>query len=272
MESLTETLLETSRQAALAAGETLLDWRGKFQVREKAPADLVTDADLAAQQATQNLIASRHPTHGFLGEEGVDLSGEDSRFRWIVDPLDGTVNYAHGAPGYCVSVAVEFEGKLLAGAIYDPNLREMYSAAQGQGAHLNGEPISASGITEISQAMVVASFAAGVTRESFEIDNFVDILVAAQSLRRTGSAAMNLAYVAAGRFDGYWANNNHAWDIAAGWLLVQEAGGVIRPMPGADLDLDQPRFIAASTPELADQLHTILAFPQGPAKTTTSEA
>jgi myo-inositol-1(or 4)-monophosphatase len=261
IESTDETLLETARAAAWAGGKILLDWRGKFRVREKAPADLVTDADFAAQRAIQELIGTRHPAHGFLGEENVDLTGEDPRFRWIVDPLDGTVNYAHAVPGYCVSVALEVDGELRVGVIFDPNANETFSAVAGQGAFLNDEPIHASDVTDLKQAMMVASFAAGVTRESLEITNFVEVLVQSQSLRRTGSAALNLSYVAAGRFDGYWATDNKAWDIAAGWLIVKEAGGVICPLPGAELSIDRPKFIAAATPELAQQLSKILVLP-----------
>ncbi len=254
-------MLDAATEAARLGGEILQQWRGKFQIREKAPADLVTDADVASQQAILEFIRSRFPSHGFLGEEGVDSRGDDPRYRWIVDPLDGTVNYAHGVPGYCVSVAVEFEGELQAGVVFDPNANEVFSAAAGQGAFLNGEQISVSEIAALDQAMMVASFAAGVTRESVEITNFVEVLVQAQSVRRTGSAALNLAYVASGRFDGYWATDNKAWDIAAGWLLVKEAGGIVRPLEKCELLLDRPRFIAACTPELTHQLAQILVMP-----------
>lgn len=261
MNAVNNELLQTAKDAAWAGGKLLQAWRGKFRIREKAPADLVTDADVASQQAILDLIRERHPSHGFLGEEGVNLTGDDPRFRWIVDPLDGTVNYAHGVPGYCVSVAVEVDGELAAGVVFDPNANETYAAIAGRGAYLNDERIAVSDVADLKQAMMVASFAAGVTRESVEITNFIEVLLASQSVRRTGSAALNLAYVAAGRFDGYWATDNKAWDIAAGWLLVQEAAGQIVPLPGCDLLIDQPRFIAAATPQLTSRLSEILVMP-----------
>lgn len=256
-----ETLLAVAVEAAQAGGAQLMAWRDKFTVREKAPSDLVTDADFASQRAIQEIIAGRFPEHGFLGEEGLSITGQRPGVRWIIDPLDGTVNYAHSVPGYCVSIALEDAGRLRVGVVFDPIANELFTATAGGGAALNGRPIAVSRVTKLADAMMVASFAAGVTRESPEITNFVEVLVQSQSLRRTGSAALNLAFVAMGRFDGYWATSTKAWDIAAGWLIVQEAGGVIAPFQNAELELDRPQFIAAAAPQLAAQLQQILVLP-----------
>lgn len=246
--------LEVAQEAARAGGRVLLDWRGRFSAREKGPSDLVTEADLAAQEAVRRTILGRFPKHGFLGEEeGGSIAG-DGRHRWIVDPLDGTVNYVHGVPQFAVSIALQREGELVAGAIYDPVAQEMFSSAAGEGARLNGRKLQTSDVRELGEALVVASFPPGVTRDCPEVESFLEILVRSQSLRRSGSAALNLAYVAAGRYDGYWATSTHAWDIAAGVLLVREAGGVVTDLQGGAVDVDQAQVVAAGTKELHAEL------------------
>jgi myo-inositol-1(or 4)-monophosphatase len=255
------TFLEVCEHAARAAGQVLLDWQHRFTVREKGPADLVTEADVAAQEAVQRIVLQAFPKHGFVAEENVAIPSQESGYRWIVDPLDGTTNYVHRMPEYAVSIALEQHGRVLAGCVFNPANGECYTAARGEGARLNGRAIQCSGIKELSRAMVGASFPASITRDSIDIARFADMLVTAQSLRRLGSAALNLSFVAAGRLDGYWATSIKPWDIAAGILLVTEAGGWISDVSRQPLDLDRPRVLAAATPELAESIAAVLQVP-----------
>lgn len=242
-------------QAARRAGNVLLDWQGRFGVREKGPADLVTEADLASQQVIRERLLGEFPTHGFLGEEeDASIAPGGEGLRWIVDPLDGTTNYVHGVPHFAVSIALEQRGTLLVGAVYDPSADECFSAVAGEGAYLNGKRLAVSRTAVLSQALVAHSFAAQVRRGDPEIADFIEVLTACQGTRRMGSSALNLCYLAAGRFDAYWATTTKAWDIAAGALLVREAGGVIRAYSGGELNLEEPQLIAAATEALHAQL------------------
>jgi myo-inositol-1(or 4)-monophosphatase len=250
--------LKVCEQAARAGGAVLLDWVDRFAVREKGPADLVTEADLASQQAVKEILLGTFPEHGFLGEEGGDPLAHRP-YRWIVDPLDGTTNYVHQVPQYAVSVALEHEGELVVGTVFDPVSGECFTAEAGKGAFLNGKRLQVSNVENLAQALVVASFPAKVRRGAAEIDDFVEVLLEAQALRRTGSAALNLSYVAAGRFDAYWATETKIWDVAAGFLLIQEAGGVVTDLTGGPYVLDRPRFVAAATGPLHASLVEILA-------------
>ena len=250
---------DVSDRAARLAGAVLLDWAGRFQVREKGRSDLVTEADLASQEVIRATLLGAFPKHGFLGEEGGGKPSEDRGYRWIVDPLDGTTNYVHGIPNYSVSIALEQAGKLLVGTVFDPVSGECYSAAAGGGAFLNGRRISVSSVSRLDQAVVAMSFPPGLTRESAELTEFLQIILLAQSMRRFGSSALNLCFVAAGRFDAYWSSSAKIWDVAAGLLLVEEAGGVVRNRQGGPLLLDPPHFMSAATPELEAELTTALS-------------
>ena len=241
--------LTTCEQAARAGGAVLLDWMDRFAVREKGPSDLVTEADLASQQVVYEHVLAAFPDHGFLGEEAAPCPNP-SPFRWIVDPLDGTTNYAHRLPQFCVSVALENEGQVLVGTIYDPLSKECFTAAAGAGAFLNGKRLAVSRVTQLSAALAAVSFPARVPRGSPLIADFIEVLHQAQAIRRMGSSALNLAYLAAGRLDAYWATDTKIWDVAAGWLLVREAGGVVTRLGGQPCDLEKPSFVAAATPEL----------------------
>lgn len=245
-------------EAARAAGCELLGWRGRFAVREKGPSDLVTEADLAAQEAVHRILQRAFPDHGFLAEEnGVATIGRDG-YRWIVDPLDGTTNYVHGLPQFCTSIALERAGQLLVGVVYDPTADECFSAVAGLGATLNDRPIRTSGVTALPQAMVAASFAPRTRRTDPTIAEFLNVLERAQAVRRMGSSALNLCYVAVGRLDAYWANDTKSWDVAAGWLIVREAGGTVISPVGGEPDLAKPRFVAASGTPLAEELRATL--------------
>jgi myo-inositol-1(or 4)-monophosphatase len=255
--------LAPCEQAARLGGRELLRWQGKFQWREKSKKDLVTEADLASQQAIQAFVAAEFPDHDFLGEEdegAVDFAGKQARkpFRWLVDPLDGTANYVHGLPNYAVSVAIEYAGNVVCGVVYDPNADECFAAARGQGATLNGKRVSVSGCQHLEEALVAASFAPNVRRGSPEIARFVEVLVRCQSMRRLGSAALNLCYVGAGRLDSYWATSVKIWDVAAGMLFVQEAGGTVTSMDGSPVSLAHPEMLASATSPLHAELLSVL--------------
>jgi len=245
-------------QAARAGGKVLLDWAGRFAVREKGPADLVTEADVAAQDAIRDVLLGAFPNHGFLAEENLSLPSRDDGYRWIVDPLDGTTNYVHGLPQYAVSIALEQHGRLKTGVVYNPVTGECYSAAEGRGARLNGQALRVSQVAELSQALVAVSLPAKVRREDRDIEDFLAVMLECQAVRRMGSSALNLCYLAAGRFDAFWSRSTKAWDIAAGVLIVREAGGVVSGFDGRELDLNDPRFIAAGAAALHAQLSGML--------------
>jgi myo-inositol-1(or 4)-monophosphatase len=241
-------------QAARAGAAVLGEWKGRFKAREKGPFDLVTEADEAAQEAVRKVILDAFSDHDVLGEEDHSPLVRRSAYRWIVDPLDGTTNYVHGMPHYAVSVALEHQGRLLTGTVFDPSANECFTATAGQGAYLNGEPIRVSGTTNLAAGLIAVSFPARVVAGSRPMLDFEKIIVRARAIRRTGSAALNLAYVACGRFDAYSAHETKAWDIAAGALLIIEAGGTISGIDGAAFSVDRPKFIAAASAEL----HAIL--------------
>ncbi len=242
-------------EAARAGGAVLRSFQGPLDVQEKGPSDLVTKADFASQEVIRQIVIEAFPEHGFVAEEGDAHLRPDREYCWVVDPLDGTANFVHGLPQYAVSVAVERAGIVQAGAVYDPVLDECFTATLGGGAQLNGRTVRTSRITQIERAMLAVSLPPGVTRDSPDIRDLVEIAVACQSIRRMGSAALNLCYLACGRVDGYWASVIHPWDVAAGVLAVQEAGGVVTARDGAGFSLWRPAFLAAAN----DQLHRQIA-------------
>jgi myo-inositol-1(or 4)-monophosphatase len=253
--------LETCKTAARAGGHQLRSWQGRFQTREKAAADLVTDADLASQEAIHSVIRARFPGHSFLGEESSNQSitiGPND-FLWIVDPLDGTTNYVHGYPNYAVSVALARGSDVLAGVIYDPVRDECFAAAAGRGAWCNGQPIRVSHVTTAAQALVAVSLPARVPRDSPDLMDFVEAVQVCQAVRRSGSAALNLSQVANGSLDAFWATHIHAWDVAAGVLLIRESGGIVTARDGKPFDLWNPNFLAAAGPELHRELLDVFA-------------
>jgi len=245
-------------QAARAGGAVLLDWAGRFAVREKGRSDLVTEADLASQEIIQKTLLDAFPGHGFLAEEDAFVESRDRGLRWIVDPLDGTTNYVHGVPGFVVSIALVQETRVLVGVVYDPSRDECYLASAGGGAFLDDRRLQVSGVQSLSQALVGESFPPGIQRHDAEIKRSIEVLIRCQGTRRTGSTALNLCYVAAGRFDAYWTLSTHPWDVAAGSLLVQEAGGLVSDVNGGPLDLDRPKLVAVSTAALGREFCEVL--------------
>ena len=260
-QSLFDHALKVCEAAARAGGHELMSLRGRFQTREKGRADLVTDADTASQEAIRRVIAGEFPTHAFLGEEqAFDQSPVNtSELTWVVDPLDGTTNYVHDYPQYAVSVALVRGNDPLVGVVYDPVADLCFSAAAGRGAWCDGEPIRTSAIRSAAAALVAISLPAHVPRDAPDLLDFVEAAQACQAVRRSGSAALNFAYVAKGTLDSFWASHIHPWDVAAGVLLVREAGGLVTARDGGEFDLWRPNFLAAANADLHAELLTVLA-------------
>jgi myo-inositol-1(or 4)-monophosphatase len=239
-------------QAARRGGEVLQRLFGKVTASEKGPADLVTEADIAAQKAVCDFLSDAFPEALLLGEEGADAVSPcpDGAYRWVIDPLDGTTNYAHGVPHYAVSVALQHGRTMLAGAVFNPAGGECFTAEAGKGAFLDGRSIRCSSVTEVSAALAALGFPPGVTREDPDVGAFLNTLLRCQAIRRTGSAALNLCYVACGRFDTAWSYGTKIWDHAAGGLIVREAGGVITMPDGSELIPEKGCFLASANPTL----------------------
>ena len=206
-----------------------------FQIAKKGEIDLVTEVDLACERMCRGVLAERFPEHDILAEELSTGPGEAARarYRWVFDPLDGTTNYAHGLPIFCASLALELDGQPIAGAIYDPSRRELFTAELGQGSFLNGMPLKASAASALGDALLVTGFPYDMHVRGPElVELFGLFLGRARAVRRLGSAALDLCYVAAGRFDGFWEQHLKPWDVAAGALIVEEAGGVVTGLGG----------------------------------------
>ena len=241
--------LSVCEDAARVAGKILREMCGTTSVRHKKnPSDLVTEADIAAQKAIESLVLGAFPNHRFLGEEenmSSSIPQDSNEFYWIVDPLDGTTNYVHGVPFFGTSIALTQGTNVLCGVFYNPMTEEFFSAAQGRGTFLNGERIRTSSWQSLGEALTAVSFPTLVHGESPDLVAFLRTVPRCQSIRRTGSTVLNLAYVAAGRFDATWAFNTHPWDIAAGIVLVKEAGGIITKPNGEPIDFNDPAPICA---------------------------
>jgi myo-inositol-1(or 4)-monophosphatase len=202
-------------------------YEGDFEIQTKsASIDLVTDVDRACEKLIVEGIESERPDDAILAEEGGGTDTPNAEWRWVIDPLDGTSNYAHGYPRFCVSIGVEQRGAPTVGVVYDPLLDELFSAVRGEGATLNGRPIHVTKQSRLDQSMLATGFAYDVHHsEEDNINHFASMVKSARAIRRDGSAALNLCYVAAGRFDAFWELKLQPWDVAAGILLVEEAGG-----------------------------------------------
>jgi myo-inositol-1(or 4)-monophosphatase len=240
--------LEAAIEAARAAGEVLRDsFGGEQKVRYKGEVDIVTDVDEKAERVIGGILRGAFPEYGMLAEEGGRTAGEGGA-RWIVDPLDGTTNYAHGLPIFSVSIALERSGETVLGVVHDPMNEETYVARRGSGATLNGEPIRASQTDELKQALIVTGFPYDLAGMPAALDLFGRLAVASRGMRRLGSAALDLCYVAAGRLDAYYERGVHAWDVAAGALILEEAGGRVSDYKGRQLDLEGEAIVASNGP------------------------
>ncbi|MEE9181488.1 MAG: inositol monophosphatase family protein [candidate division NC10 bacterium] len=254
--------LEAARVAAKEAGQILMERFGRRpQVYYKGRINLVTDVDRRSEASIVSFLHRRFPDHTILSEEGQGHVGKGETC-WIVDPLDGTTNYAHGFPFFAVSIALEHQGKLRCGVVYDPLREEWFTAVHEGGAYLNEEPICVSDTDKLDEALLCTGFPYDM-RESAEnnLNHFSNFSMRARAVRRPGSAALDLAYVATGRLDGFWELKLKAWDVAAGALLVAEAGGTVTDFGGGPLDIYRPEIVA-SNPHIHNAILQVLSLPR----------
>lgn len=240
-------LLRFSEETARRAGAMLKrGFNSVMDVRYKGRINPVTEWDIKAEKYIAGQIEKNWPDHSVLAEEGSDRD-ENSGYRWIIDPLDGTVNFAHGFPVYCVSIAVEHNHRPLAGAVYDPERDEMFSAGAGLGARLNGRKIKVSSEKELRRSMLATGFSYDVaTARRNNLGYFSRMVKAAQAVRRPGSAAIDLCWLACGRLDGFWELRLHPWDTAAGQLIVTEAGGRVTRFDGSRYSVFDDEILASN--------------------------
>lgn len=243
-------LVATAAEAVLHAGAMQRAHFGTdVRVGKKGVIDLVTQVDLEVERWFRGMIEERFPSHAVLAEELADRAGAPARPRhcWVFDPLDGTVNYAHGLPIFCASLALEVDGAPVVAAVYDPLREELFTAERGAGARLNGAPLRVSTTPALVDAMLCTGFPYDVHETVDEVIGLFGAFVAeARAVRRLGSAALDLCYLAAGRFDGFWEQRLHPWDMAAGALLVTEAGGRVSTMAGAPFDSREGSIVATN--------------------------
>lgn len=239
--------LEAAKAAAREAGRLLrenVDKRGEIMF--KGAVDLVTHFDRKSQEMIFRRLSAAFPGHGFLAEEGLSLPGT-SGCRWIIDPIDGTTNFAHTFPIFCVSIALEQKGEVVVGVVYDPMRDELFEAVRGRGAFLNGARVGVSDIPELGKALLATGFPYDVRTSSFNnVREFNAFIVRAQAVRRCGSAALDLCYVACGRFDGFWELKLKPWDVAAGALIIEEAGGRVSDFEGRTFDPFNQQALASN--------------------------
>ncbi len=241
--------LQTANEAADKASDILRHYWGNIhQIEHKSSSsDLVTEADKASEKAILSLIRQNHPDHSLLAEESGSEENPQSGYCWVVDPLDGTTNFTHQYPMVSISIALLKEGKPILALIDHPILKERFIAVKGEGATLNGQPIHVSKNPTLEKSLLATGFS--YDRNETDDNNYKEfcrITSLSQGVRRLGSAALDLAYVAAGRLDGFWERGLGPWDMAAGWLLVQEAGGTVTDYDGTDFELASGRVLASN--------------------------
>jgi myo-inositol-1(or 4)-monophosphatase len=243
-----QTLLDMAIAASRAAGGLLENYaKSGFRINYKTPIDLVTDADHAAEQCVIDHLRREFPSHRFLAEERGPVEESASPFLWVIDPLDGTTNFSHGYPVYCISIGLEFQGQCVLGVVFDPSRNELFTATQGGGAHLNDAPLHVSDTTSLDHSLLVTGFAYDIREtQRNNLDHFAVFALKAQGIRRTGSAALDLSYVAAGRFDGFWEVSLNPWDMAAGSVIVREAGGLVTDFQGEALSIYRRELVATN--------------------------
>ncbi len=242
-------MIRIAMEAAREGGAVLRRFLGRvrhIETKQNEQSNLVTEADKASEEVIVSIIRRHYPKHAILAEEG-GASGDSLQTRWIIDPLDGTTNFTHAFPMFSVSIGVEQAGEIVAGVVYDPIRDEMFHAERGGGAFLNGKPIHVSTVDTLDRAMLVTGFPYNVRENpNYCHERFIAFLMHAQAVRRLGSAALDCAYVAAGRLDGFWEVALQPWDKAAGALLVTEAGGMISNFEGGPHDLFDPPFLGSN--------------------------
>lgn len=266
--------LQTAIDIVIRAGEIQLARRGSgFQVSKKGTTDLVTEVDLECERMCRELLAERFPSHDVLAEEGGQKIARGSRCRWVFDPLDGTTNYAHGLPIFCASLGLEIDGRTEVGAVYDPSRRELFTAERGGGAALNGSPVRVSNTATLIDSLLVTGFPYGVQRGTGDLlEIFGAFLSQARAVRRLGSAALDLCYVATGRFEAFWEQHLKPWDVCAGALIVEEAGGRVTGMDGSAFDASAGHLIASNGPLHEEMLRVIREVRSSPRPATTERA
>jgi myo-inositol-1(or 4)-monophosphatase len=239
-------MLNFAMQTAREAGKILLDKFGKkINITKKGDINLVTEADLASEKFIIEQIKSYYPKHSILAEEsGAAIADSSSVLKWIIDPLDGTTNFAHGYPCFCVTIALEFEGEIVIGVTFDPTRDEMFSAEKGSGAFLNNKKIRVSDTEKLGDALICTGFPYDVAERDNFARHFTKFVENARGIRRDGSAAIDMAYVACGRFDGFWEEGLNPWDVAAGKLLIEEAGGRVSYYDNSEFSIYQPPICA----------------------------
>jgi len=242
-------------EIAREAGTLLMGYfRSRVKIEYKGEADLVTEADRASEQLILERIRRNWPSHDVIGEEGARIeTGGD--YRWYVDPLDGTTNFAHGFPVFCVSLGLAFQGKRKAAVVYDPTRDELFAAERGSGAVLNGEKIEVSRTPKLSQSLVGTGFPSHKRHKNPNIYFYHQLTLRSHGVRRAGSAALDLTSVAAGRLDGFWEFNLNAWDTAAGILIVEETGGKVTGLNGQPLEITDRDVVATNGLIHAELLH-----------------
>ncbi|HSK72957.1 MAG TPA: inositol monophosphatase family protein [Pyrinomonadaceae bacterium] len=238
--------IETAREA----GQILLEKSGrKINVSKKGNINLVTEADLASEKLIIERIRSYFPKHSILAEETgeniVVIEGEN-RWKWIIDPLDGTTNFAHGYPCFCVTLALEHDGEIVIGVTFDPTRNELFAAEKGRGATLNNKPMRVSDTENLSEALLVTGFPYDVAQRQEFARHFVEFIYKSRGIRRDGSAAIDMAYVSCGRFDGFWEEGLNPWDVAAGLLLIEEAGGRVSYYDDSPFSIYTPPICASN--------------------------
>ena len=253
--------LATAVEIVLRAGDIqMLRRESGFTVDKKGTIDLVTEVDLECERMCRSVLAERFPDHDILAEEfgSSPAAGAASRYCWVFDPLDGTTNYAHGLPIFCASLALEIDGRAVVGAIYDPTRRELFTAERGVGAFMNGMPLRVSETSVLLDALLVTGFPYDVHAQTEDlVALFGAFLGTARAVRRLGAAALDLCYVAAGRFEGFWEQHLKPWDVSAGALIVEEAGGRVTGMDGSPFDPAAAHLIA-SNGHLHDQMLAVV--------------
>jgi len=257
---MSDTPLQVAVEAARAAGRILKERADSVgEIEYKGEIDPVTEIDLLCEKAVIDRIQKTFPNHAFLAEESGDTEG-DVDHLWIIDPLDGTVNYAHGYPAYCVSIGYQCKGEVAVGVVYNPCLDELFIAERGQGATLNGKPIAVSPIADLKQSLLATGFPYDINESSDNnLDNFQKFITACQAIRRPGSAALDLCYTAMGRFEGFWEMKLHPWDYAAGWLLIEEAGGKVTRFDGSPFQMGD-RSVLASNGYIHQSMVDVLTY------------
>ena len=255
-----DTLREIMFKAAEAAAEIQLEYFEKdFEIgRKKDYSDLVTEVDKKCEAKIIEIIHNAFPGHNVLGEEGGDQH-KKSDYVWIVDPIDGTVNYAHSVPIFCVSIAVEYKGEVILGVVQSPKTREKFHAEKGKGAFLNDKKISVSDIDLLKDSLLVTGFPYG-SKDNYDhcIDHFVNFIRLGLPIRRLGSAALDICYLAAGRFEGFWEVNLNAWDVAAGYLILLEAGGKVTNFEGGQYSVYDKQILASNGRTVHNEMIEVL--------------